>query len=189
MKKLWFLPLAFILVFSLTGCTEDVSVGSSSSDSSAASSSKAPKEKIHKQVKLNFSNTSAQQTTKVDSAEIRDVTDLNLVDNEFDQVKYALLVHMSVSNKAPDAASTYPSQGHVVLEDGTQIEGLVGADVNIDDAFKDGEIANGATVSGYVVFPLKEDQAEKFTKGAFKFSVLAGDEMFTEKNYTVDITF
>ncbi|WKB36030.1 hypothetical protein QS257_01640 [Terrilactibacillus sp. S3-3] len=97
---------------------------------------------------------------------------------------------MSVSNKAPQSAETYPSQGHVVMDDGTQIDGLIGADVNINDAFKDGDVASGATKSGYVVFPLKEHQAKKFKKGSFfKFDVMAGDDMFTQKNYRVDINF
>lgn len=195
MKKLFILPIIFLLVLTLSACTEDVKVsGSNSSESKTSSipdssSNKSEKVKIHKQVKLNFSNTSAGQTTKVDSAEIKNVSDLNLTDNELDAVTYILLIHMSVANKAKDAATTYPSQGHVVLDDGTQIDGLIGADMNVDDAFKDGEVANGATVSGYVLFPLKTDQAKRFKKGSFKFDVMAGDEMLTTKHYDVKIQF
>lgn len=192
MKKLLFLPFVLILLIAVSACSGDVNVGSGASSSAATSnptSSTAAKEAIHKQAKLNFSNTSAQQTTKIDSAEIKDVSDLNLADNQFDAIKYALLIHMTVSNSAAQPAQTYPSQGHVVLDDGTQIDGLIGADAGIDDAFKDGEVANGATKSGYVVFPLKEDQARKFKKGAFKFDVTAGDEMVTQEHYSVAINF
>ncbi|MET1248888.1 DUF4352 domain-containing protein [Sporolactobacillus sp. STCC-11] len=190
MKKMFLLPIVFLLVFALSACTEDVTVGNNGSSSkSAGSTSKATKEKIHKQVKINFSNSTAGQTTKVDSAEIKDVSDLNLTDNELDNITYVLLIHISVSNKAKDAATTFPSQGHIVLDDGTQIDGLVGADVSIDDAFKDGDVASGATKSGYVVFPLKEDQAKRFQKGAFKFDVMAGDNMLTTKKYDVAIHF
>jgi Telomeric repeat-binding factor 2. len=201
LKKWLFVPFALILVFALSACSENATVGSSSaSDSSASSqassqasssSSSAPAQAkaIHKLAQLNFADTSAGQTTKVDSAEIRDVSDMNLSDNNFDDVKYALLVHMSVANKASDAATTYPSQGHVVLADGTQIDGLVGADVNVEDAFKDGDVASGAKLSGYVIFPLKEAQAKKFTQGAFKFDVMAGDAMLTQKKYSVPIHF
>lgn len=193
-KKRIVFPLFLALILGMSACSEDVSVGSSDSSGSGSSgtSSKSTSEqtdKLDKQTKLNFSNTSAQQTTVVDSAEIRNVADLNLVDNEFDEVKYALLIHMSVANEAKDTATTFPSQGHVVLDDGTQIEGLVGADVNIDDAFKDGDVASGAKVSGYVIFPLKEEQAKNFKKGEFKFDVLAGDDMLTQKNYSVPISF
>ncbi|BBN99702.1 DUF4352 domain-containing protein [Sporolactobacillus terrae] len=190
MKRIVGLTISLLLIFTLAACTEDVTVGSGdSSASQTESSSKASKEKIHKQTKLDFTNTAAGQTTKVDSAEIKQVSDLNLIDNEMDQVDFVLLIHMSVSNKAKDEATTYPSQGHVVLEDGTQIDGLMGADVTVDDAFKDGEIASGATKSGYVLFPLKEKQAKQFKKGAFKFDVIAGDEMLTQKNYSVAIQF
>ncbi|RYM00252.1 hypothetical protein EWH99_12620 [Sporolactobacillus sp. THM7-7] len=196
MKKLFLLPLVLILAVGVSACSEDVTVGSGASDTGSSSESKPEatnsknKEKpISKKTAIHFSDTSAQQTTKVDRAEIKKVSDLNLVDNEFDAVDYALLIHMSVSNKAPQSAQTYPSQGHVVLDDGTQVDGLIGADVDIDDAFKDGDIAHGATVLGYVIFPLKEEQAKKFKKGSFKFDVMAGDDMFTEKNYSVNIEF
>ncbi|WP_010632801.1 DUF4352 domain-containing protein [Sporolactobacillus vineae] len=198
MKKGLLVPIALILIFALSACSENTAVdksgasessaASSSTASSSSSSSSAPKS-IHKLAKLSFANTSAGQTTKVDSAEIRDVSDMNLADNNFDDVKYALLIHMSVSNKAKDSATTYPSQGHVVLSNGTQIDGLVGADVNVEDAFKDGDVASGAKLSGYVIFPLKEDQAKKFTQGAFKFDVMAGDAMLTQKKYSVPIHF
>lgn len=201
MKKGLLIPLAFILIFALSACSENTAVdNNSASDSSAASSSAASSSAasssssvsaaaIHKLAKLSFADTSAGQTTKVDSAEIRDVSDMNLSDNNFDNVKYALLIHMSVANKAQNAASTYPSQGHVVLADGTQLDGIIGADFNVEDAFKDGDVASGAKLSGYVIFPLKEAQAKKFTQGAFKFDVMAGDSMLTQKKYSVPIHF
>jgi hypothetical protein len=194
MKKGLLVPIALSLIFGLSACSENTAVDkhdASESDtaSSSSSSATATAKSIHKLAKLYFANTSAGQTTKVDAAEIRDVSDMNLADNNFDDVKYALLIHMSVANKAPDAATTYPSQGHVVLADGTQIDGLVGADVNVEDAFKDGDVASGAKLSGYVIFPLKEAQAKKFTTGSFKFDVMAGDEMLTQKKYSVPIHF
>ncbi|WKB36031.1 hypothetical protein QS257_01645 [Terrilactibacillus sp. S3-3] len=67
MKKIFVFPLIFLLAIIISACSEDVNVGNDgSAKPSSASESKihtAKKEPIHKQVKLNFMNTSAQQTT------------------------------------------------------------------------------------------------------------------------------
>jgi energy-coupling factor transporter transmembrane protein EcfT len=160
---------------------------SSESDSSTSSSSSEPD--ILNETTLNFSDTSGQQTTKIDSARIEDVSSFGLTDDNGNDIKYALLIHMSVANKAPEEASVYPAQGHIVLSDGTQINGAEGLESDITDAFQGGDVANGATVKGFVTFPLSDSQANSFNSGNLKFEVLCGDENSTDKYYSVPIKF
>nr|WP_237340432.1 DUF4352 domain-containing protein [Heyndrickxia coagulans] len=172
------------------GSSPDSSTSTSSEDTSASSTSKGDSAvNVEKTTKVNFVNTVGQQTTKVESAEIINAIDSGMTDDNGNDVQYALLIKMSVTNNAPEAATTYPSQGHVVLPDGTQLNAIGAADMDYTDAFKDGDIANGATVSGYVIFPLTMAQAADLKNCNFKFEVMCGNENMTDKNYDVPIKF
>lgn len=162
--------------------TSDSSKDNSNSDGNSAVD-------VEKTTKINFVHTIGQLTTKVESAEIINAIDSGMTDNNGHDIQYALLVKMSVTNHAPDTATTYPSQGHVVLPDGTQLDAVGAADMDYSDAFKDGDIENGATISGYVIFPLTMSQAENFKSGNFKFDVMCGDENMTTKYYDIPIKF
>jgi len=172
-----------------TASSKDTSTNNNSGSDKTSSSNANTSTSIEKTTNVNFVDTIGMQTTKVESAEIRNVYDASMRDDNGHEVLYALLIKMSVTNNAQDSASTYPSQGHLVLPDGTQINGIVSADSQYTDAFKDGEIANGATVSGYVIFPLTLAQATDFKSGNFKFKVICGDDNLTNKNYDVNIKF
>lgn len=170
--------------------SSDSNTSTSSDDTSDSSNSDGDSAvDVEKTTKVNFVNTVGQQTTKVESAEIINAIDSGMTDDNGNDVQYALLIKMSVTNNAPEAATTYPSQGHVVLPDGTQLNAIGAADMDYTDAFKDGDIENGATVSGYVIFPLTMAQATDFKNCNFKFEVMCGDENMTTKNYDIPIKF
>ncbi|MDD9147861.1 hypothetical protein OYT88_04770 [Sporolactobacillus sp. CQH2019] len=190
-KRWWFwvIVVVIVIIIAIGSSGGGDNSNSSSSTTTTNSSSSTSTSGIDKINNTNFSDTSGQQTTTVSKAEIKDVSDQGLTDDNGNDIKYALVINMSVKNDANDQATAYPAQGHIVLPDGTQISGAEGLDSSLDSAFKEGDIEKGAIVKGDVYFPLKDSQAKSIKNAQFKFQVMCGDENVTEKNYTVNLNF
>lgn len=188
-KRWWFWLIVVVVILFIaigsSGGGDDSS--SNSKTTTTTNSSNNSSSGIHKINKVNFKDTTGEQTTTIDKAEIKDISDMGLVDDKMKNIKYAIVVHMSVANKASDTATVYPEQGHIVLPDGTQLDGSSNSDAK--GVFDSGDIEKAATVSGNVFFPITEKQAKSIKKATFKFEVICGDSNMTDKHYEVQLNF
>ncbi len=194
-KKWWFYA-TFVVMFALVlglhhagDTAEPAAAGDSAKATVATADNQQSGDNINKISNVHFSDTSGKQTTQIDQAYIKDISAMNATDENFKTITYALIIHLTIKNDAPNELSTFPDQGHIVLPNGRQITGTA-ADDNLKGAWDSSDdIASGAHKSGNIYFPLTKSQAKSIKNARYKFEVICGDDNLTDKNYDVALKF